>query len=246
MKEHPGGNSAVERRVVERQLLHVADLERRLRARARARPCARTDVDRHDLGRRARSRSAPASSPGPPPTSSTRRGATSATASKASSRGSGLRAFAIRSAPRHRDRLGRVLRSDRNRIVDSFTRVPCATTIHSDDLVRRTARSNSGTAATNCRPSRRTSRRRRGSRRGRRTYGRDDAHGARPCAKWRPRTPRAFSTRKESLRGRSRGRPAPSSSCEVVDAVRHGDERVRRAAAPAPARRAPRSRSGTW
>ena len=66
---------------------------RRRRGHARARPCA-PSVDRDDRRAQLARCMRAASSPGPQPTSRTRRGATSATASKTSSRASGPVAFA--------------------------------------------------------------------------------------------------------------------------------------------------------
>ena len=82
MVEHPGGDDAVELAVGERQRLDVADARVDRRARGSARPCAPTGRSRR-ARRQAPSTIRSASSPRPQPTSSTRRGAASATASSA-------------------------------------------------------------------------------------------------------------------------------------------------------------------
>ncbi len=73
MVQHPGRDDSVELAVRERQLAGHLPRARRRRAPARARPCAARDR-RTTLAHRARRCIRSASSPRPPPTSSTRRG----------------------------------------------------------------------------------------------------------------------------------------------------------------------------
>ena len=117
VEEHPGGQDAVERGRRRREALDVSDLERRRRGPARARPCA-DETSTMTTSQSSSPEIRAASSPGPPPTSSTRSGAH--LGDRIERDLTRIRAFRVRveGAASLEIRLGRVLSRDGGRVVD--------------------------------------------------------------------------------------------------------------------------------